>query len=144
MSIILSQMVAYVYIIYNPGHNIVRYFDFRQNFRVTTSETNRDYYDLRKLGNMKKISKLHRIIAWCSVLLPKLKFCQYQQKIFEKQKLNFSRRVPFHRKTSVCLTCFGQDCSNVWCQKIELLDLMFHCNIAPFQVDFEHFCDYSS
>ena len=35
-------MVAYVYIIYNPGHNIVRYFDVRQNFRVTTSETNRD------------------------------------------------------------------------------------------------------
>ena len=32
---------------------------------------------LRKLGNIKKISKFHRIIAWCSVLLPKLKFCQY-------------------------------------------------------------------
>ena len=33
--------------------------------------------DLRKLGNIQKISKFHRIIAWCSVLLPKLKFCQY-------------------------------------------------------------------
>ena len=31
----------------------------------------------RMLGNIKKISKLHRIIAWCSVLLSKLKFCQY-------------------------------------------------------------------
>ena len=31
----------------------------------------------RRLGNIKKISKLHRIIAWCSVLLSKLKFCQY-------------------------------------------------------------------
>ena len=31
----------------------------------------------RTLGNLKKISKLHRIIAWCSVLLSKLKFCQY-------------------------------------------------------------------
>ena len=31
----------------------------------------------RMLRNMKKISKLHRIIAWCSVLLSKLKFCQY-------------------------------------------------------------------
>ena len=31
---------------------------------------------LRTLGNI-KISKLHRIIAWCSVLFPKLKFCQY-------------------------------------------------------------------
>ena len=34
-------------------------------------------YDLRKLRNIKKISKLHGIIAWCLVLLPKLKFCQY-------------------------------------------------------------------
>ena len=65
---------------------------------------------LRKLGNIKKISKLHRIIAWCSVLLPKLKFCQYQQKILEKQKLNFSCRVLFHRKTTVCLKYFGKDC----------------------------------
>ena len=29
---------------------------------------------LRKLGNVKKTSKLHRIVAWCSALLPKLKF----------------------------------------------------------------------
>ena len=28
--------------IYNPGHNILRHFDVWQNFRVTTSETNRD------------------------------------------------------------------------------------------------------
>ena len=31
----------------------------------------------RILGNIKKISKLHRIIAWWSVLLSTLKFCQY-------------------------------------------------------------------
>ena len=65
---------------------------------------------LRTLGNIKKISKLHRIIAWCPVLLPKLKFCQYQQKVLEKQKLNFSRRVLFHIKTTVCLKYLGQDC----------------------------------
>ena len=28
---------------YNPGHNILRYFDVWQNIRVTTSEKNRDY-----------------------------------------------------------------------------------------------------
>ena len=28
---------------YNPGHNILRYFDVSPNFRVTTSETNCDY-----------------------------------------------------------------------------------------------------
>ena len=39
---------------------------------------------LRKLGNIQKISKLHRVIAWCSDLLPELKSCQYYQKILEK------------------------------------------------------------
>ena len=35
-------------------------------------------YELpNKLGNINKISKLHGIIAWCSVSLPKLKFSQY-------------------------------------------------------------------
>ena len=29
--------------IYNPGHNILKHFDVWQNFRVTTSEMNRDY-----------------------------------------------------------------------------------------------------
>ena len=65
---------------------------------------------VRTLGNMKKISKLDRIIVWCSVLLPKLKFCQYYQKILEKWKLNFSGTVLFDRKTTLCLKYFGQDC----------------------------------
>ena len=33
--------------------------------------------DLRKLGNIKKISKPHRIVSWRPVSLPELKFCQY-------------------------------------------------------------------
>ena len=32
--------------------------------------------DLRKLGNIRKISKLHRILALC-VVIPKGKFSQY-------------------------------------------------------------------
>ena len=67
--------------------------------------------ELRKLVNIKKISKPHRIIARRSVSLPKLKFCQYQQRTLEKQKLNFSRRVLFHSKTTACLKYLGQDCS---------------------------------
>ena len=71
--------------------------------------------DLRlTLGNQ-EISRSQNFtelyIAWCSVSLPKLKFCQYQQKILQKLKLNFSLRVLFHRKTTVCLKHFGQDCS---------------------------------
>ena len=64
--------------------------------------------DLRKLGNI-KISKLHRIVARRPIPLPKLTFCQHQQKILKKQKLNSSRRVAFHRKTTVCLRYPGQD-----------------------------------
>ena len=33
--------------------------------------------DLRKFGNIKKISKPHRIVAWRSALPPKLEFCQH-------------------------------------------------------------------
>ena len=34
-------------------------------------------YDLKKLGNTSKITKLHRTIGWRFVLPPKWKFCQY-------------------------------------------------------------------
>ena len=64
--------------------------------------------DLRKLGNI-KISKIHRIVARRPIPLPKLKFCQHQQKILKKQKLNSSRRLAFRRKTTVCLRYPGQD-----------------------------------
>ena len=33
--------------------------------------------NLRKLRNIRKVSKLHRMIAQCPVPLPKSKFCQY-------------------------------------------------------------------
>ena len=52
--------------------------------------------DLRKLGNIRKMSKIHRIIAHCPVPPPK---CQYQQKTPEKQKLNPSCSAPPHTKT---------------------------------------------
>ena len=60
------------------GHNILRLFDVLPNFHFTTSETKRDYTTIlgiykapnelrlnffRKLGNIRKISKLHEMIA---------------------------------------------------------------------------------
>ena len=61
---------------YNHFHNILKVFDVLPNFLFATSETMRDYYlqtwyirvakrlkDLRKLGNIKKESKLDRVIA---------------------------------------------------------------------------------
>ena len=36
-------MRIFVEVIYNLGHNILRFFDVLPNFAFTTSETNRDY-----------------------------------------------------------------------------------------------------
>ena len=66
---------------YNLGQTILRLFDVLPNFSFTTSKMMRDYYlqtwyipvasrvakqlksyDVRKLGNIRKVSKLHRMI----------------------------------------------------------------------------------
>ena len=65
---------------------------------------------LQKLRNIRKISRLHVIIAQCPVFLPKCKFCQYSQNVTEKQKLNFFRSVIFHMKFKFCLKHFVRDC----------------------------------
>ena len=66
--------------------------------------------DLTKLGNIRKVSKPHRMIAQCPVPLPKRNFCQYQQKALEKEKLNFSDCALFHMKTRVSLKYFVSYC----------------------------------
>ena len=77
---------------YNNFHNILRLFDVLPNFPFTTSETMGEYYlytwyirvtsrvakrlktwDLRKLGNISKVSKPHRMIAQCPVPPAKMK-----------------------------------------------------------------------
>ena len=66
----------------NPFRNILRLFDVSSNFPFTASETMGDYYletscirvasrfakrlkiyNLRKLQNIKRVAKLHRMIA---------------------------------------------------------------------------------
>ena len=62
---------------YNHFYNILRLFDILPNFAFTKSETVRHYYlqtwnikvasrvakQLRKLGNIRKVPKLHRMVA---------------------------------------------------------------------------------
>ena len=79
---------------YNHFHNVLRHFDILPSFPFTTSETMRHYYlytwyirvatrvvkrlntyDLRKLRNIRKLSKLHRMIAQRPVPPPKRKAC---------------------------------------------------------------------
>ena len=68
-----------VFWIYNHFHNILRLFGVLPNFSFTTSETMRDHYlqtwfilvdsqvlerlSLSKLGNIRKVSKLYRMIT---------------------------------------------------------------------------------
>ena len=83
-----SQEIRSSLAAYNHGHNILRTFDVRPTFPFTKSErkvitsNKHDVYELphnllnglelRKLENIRKISKPHRIIAQCSVFLLKL------------------------------------------------------------------------
>ena len=46
-------------------------------------------FRLRKLGDIKKISKLHKILAWCSILLPKLKFVNTSKKLLKNRNSPF-------------------------------------------------------
>ena len=110
---------------YNHFH-ILRLFDVLQNVPFNTSETMRDYLqtwyirvasrvakqfktqDPRKLGNIRKVSKLHTMIPQYAAA--KTTFGQAQQKSLEKQKLNFSRIAPLQVKTRVSLKHFVTDC----------------------------------
>ena len=63
------------------------------------------------------MSKLHGIITYCSVFLPKRKFCQYYQKTPWKQILNLSHSDLFYMETRVFLKYLVRCCSipkNVW------------------------------
>ena len=79
-----------IWSIHNQLHNILRLFNVLPNFPFTTSETTGDYYlltryvrvasrvpkllktqDLRKLGNIRKVFKPHRMTAQCPFPLPK-------------------------------------------------------------------------
>ena len=74
---------------------------------------------LRKIGNIRKVSKLHRIIASCPVSLPKTKILLILT--LEKQKLIFSRCTLFHLKTRVSLEYFVNHC---------LWKLFFYSNLS--------------
>ena len=59
------------------------------------------------------MSQIYGSITYCPVFLPKTKFCQYSQKTFSKQNLNFSRSALFHMQIRVFLKYFVRTCSNL-------------------------------
>ena len=69
----------------------------KPSVRVTSSFTEQfKAQDLRKLGNIGKISNLVGDIAQCPVSLPEMKLWQLQSKNMQKQISNFSSPVQFY------------------------------------------------
>ena len=67
--------------------------------------------DLRKLGNIWKISNLCGDIAQCPVSLPEIKLQRYQSKSTQKQTSDFSCPVQFYWISLFCSKYFALDCS---------------------------------
>ena len=114
---------------YNPGHNIFELQNVLLEIQFTTSKTKLDIQysklgirvasrvaeglniqDLRKLGNIRKISNLGGHIAQCLVSLQELRFCQQQLKNTQKQIPNFSSSIQFYRITQFCSKYFVWEC----------------------------------
>ena len=66
--------------------------------------------DLRKLGNIRKISNLSGYIAQCLVSLQKLRLCQQQLKNTQKHIPNVSFPVKSYWITPFCSKYFVRDC----------------------------------
>ena len=111
---------------YNPGHNILDFYSILVQIQFITTKTKLGIQyskfgiqgasrvaerlkiqDLRKLGNIRKISNLGGDI----VSLQELKLCQQQLKSTQKQIQNFSFPVQFYWITPFCSKYFVQDCS---------------------------------
>ena len=115
--------------IYNPGHNILELYNVLVQIQLTTSKTKRDIQyiklgirapsgvaerlktqDLRKYGNISKISNAGEDIAQRPVSLPEIKLWQQQSKNSQKQISNFSCPVLFYCISLFCSKYFVQDC----------------------------------
>ena len=87
----------------SPQVKLCTIITYKHGIYKLPRELPNDLKDLRKLGNIRKVSKPNRMIVYKPFPLPKRKFGQYQQKSLEKQKLNSSCSAPFHMKTRVSL-----------------------------------------
>ena len=67
--------------------------------------------DFRKLGNIRKISKLYKLLPRAPSSSRNEHFANTSKKSPEKQKLNFCSAL-FHMKSKACLKYFVSDCSS--------------------------------
>ena len=114
-------VLGYIPKFYNPGHNILELYSILVQIRFPTSKTKLDIQysklgirvtsrvakqlktqDLRKLGNIRKISNLGGHIVQCLVSLQELRLCEQQLKNTQKQIPNFSFPVQFYWITPCC------------------------------------------
>ena len=113
---------------YNPGHNILELYNILALIRYTTSKRKLDIQhsklgvrvasrdaeqlktqDLRKLGNIRKISNLVGHIAQCLVSLQGFRLWKQQLKNKQKQIPNSPFPVQFYWLTPFCSKYFVRD-----------------------------------
>ena len=125
----MCLLIAFGY--YNPGHNILKLYNTLVQIRFTTSKTKLDIQykklgirvasrvterlktqDLRKLGNIRKMSNSGDHLAQCLVSLQvqELRLSEQHLKNMQTQILNFSFPVQFYCITTFCSKYFVQDC----------------------------------
>ena len=114
----------------NPGHNILELYSILVQIRFPTSKRKLDIQysklgirvasriaerlrtqDLRKLGNIRKISTLGGHMAQCLVSIQELRLYQQHLKNTQKHVPNFSFPVQFYWITPFCYKYFLRDCS---------------------------------
>ena len=74
-----------VIITYEHGHGYIPWY-----IRVASRVDERfETYNLRKLGKNPKVSKLHRMIAWCPQLLQNKRLVNTSKKLFKNRNETF-------------------------------------------------------
>ena len=125
---------------YNPGCNILELYNILVQIRFTTSERKLDIQysklgigvaspvverletqDLRKLGNILRISNLGGDRAQCLVSLQELTLCEQQLKNMQKQIPKFSFPAQFYWITQFCSKYFARDCRFIIMAKLLFL-----------------------
>ena len=101
--IYLSQVFncGSIYTIYPQWEKCLVLFPFCTYFFLFLLLVSLTNTNIKKLGNIKKVSKLPKMTAWCPISLPKWNFCKYWQRSLGKQILNFSHCVLYVMKNRV-------------------------------------------
>ena len=98
--------------------------------------------DLRKLGNIRKMSNLSADAAQCPVFLSEIKLGQQLSKNPQNQMTNFLSLVEFYQISLLCAKYFGQDCLSKQTFGRNLAQSPLNSKFWTFSVTLKHFCSH--